>query len=170
MVKRSAKLPDDAGLQPEENGNGKFHGKGRTQSLPSVLEERTAVGRRELQDEQRKQKTNNAETQGKAHRSPKQDTMISLEEYEAVREILHPGRNQGELDARTEVNTLQLIHFSRGRVMAKRFGIKYLDDYITSIERLSLSLKRKSRLEHVKALSGVMQGDMQASGLLSKLQ
>lgn len=138
--------------------------KGRVRSLPSALQTRTAVGKQELREEAK------ASQQGRSHRSRENDTSISLEEYEAVREILHPGRNQGELDARTEVNTLQLIHFSRGRVMAQRFGIKYLDEYITSIERLSLSLKRKSRLEHVKALSGLMQNENQANGILSKLQ
>jgi len=142
--------------------------KGRVRSLPSALQTRTQVGKQELREQAQTNK--NGEQQGRPHRSRSDDTSVSLEEYEAVREILHPGRNQGELDARTEVNTLQLIHFSRGRVIAKRFGIKYLDEYITSIERLSLSLKRKSRLEHVKALAGIMQNDQQANGILSKLQ
>ena len=103
------------------------------------------------------------------HASPQQDTMISLEEYNAIQELLHPGRTQEELDARTDVNSLQIIHFSRARIIAKRFGIKYLDEYVSNLERLSLSHKRKSRLEHVKALSGLNQTDQKADGLLNKL-
>lgn len=129
---------------------------GREDSLPDILGGKTESEKEEP-------------PQGFRHASPNDDSMVSLEEYEAIKEILNPGRNEAELDARTEVNTLQVIHFSRGRVIAKRFGIRYLDQYVTSIERLMLSHKRKSRMEHVKAISGLVQQNDQAQSMLGKL-
>jgi hypothetical protein len=131
-------------------------GGARTRSLPSIF------GKNEPEEAPK-------EIQGKSHRSSRDDTMLSLEDYDGVRELLHPGRNRYELDARTDVNIQQIVAFSQARVIAKRFGIKYLDDYVSSIERLSLSHKRKSRLEHVKALSGVMNQESQATGILGRL-
>lgn len=129
--------------------------RGRVLSLPSILKKPEPEPEPVIQ--------------GAEHKSRNDDTLVSLEEFNAVAEILHPGRTPEELDARTEVNSLQIIHFSRARVMAKRFGIKHLDLYVTSIERLSLSHKRKSRLEHVKSLSGLIEQNNQTQGLLQRL-
>lgn len=149
----SRQVPID---EPEHQNGG-----GRVQSLPSVLERRKREPAEVIEEE--------PQPQGNRHASREQDTMISLEEYNAVAELLHPGRTPEELDSRTDVNSLQIIHFSRARVMAKRFGIRYLDVYVTHIERLSLSHKRKSRLEHVKALSGLVDQNNQSPSLLQRL-
>lgn len=149
--------PHDEAVPPTEPPSGP-----RNQTLPSIL-----TGRRQREVEE--EPMDEGAPQGARHVSREDDTAVTLEEYSGVQEILNPGRTAAELDARTEVNTLQMIHFSRARVIARRFGIKYLDDYVTSIERLALSHKRKSRLEHVRALNGLQQQDERAQGLLSRL-
>lgn len=144
---------------PSKNGHG-----ARVNTLPSVLDRKRQAPA--TSDEQ-------APDMGfsRPHKSANDDSMISMEEFEAIREILHPGRDANELDARTDLNTLQIVHFSRARIMAKRFGLPYLNAYVTNLQRMSLSKQRKSRKELVSAIQGAAQGSEEGtmSRMLGKL-
>lgn len=80
-------------------------------------------------------------------------------EFNALKELFNPGINSNELDARADVNDLQIIHIARGRAIARHFGIKGLTDFIDDQLRLSLSKNRKSRKEFVSAFQSARMGE-----------
>lgn len=84
---------------------------------------------------------------------------LDLEEYDARRDLLDPGGDDPRvIDARTEVNALQIIQISRGRAFARYYDVPILDHFINDILRLSFSKDRKSRKEFVEASRASAQG------------
>lgn len=134
---------------------------GREQSIPSVLRRKQPVSEYDWDAEEVES--------GIGHRSSADDSLVSIEDFDGVRELLHPGRNAAELDARTDLSTTEIIVYAQGRVFASRFGCKIIDDYISHLERLSLSHNRKSRKELTRALAGVVERDNQAVRMLDRL-
>lgn len=102
---------------------------------------------------------------------PREAATVSLEDYNALRELLSPGVSDDELDARSDVNTLQIIHFARARSMSDHFNIPSLRNFVTDFLRLSLSKDRKSRSEFVRAFQSANMGETEAqAGILNRLQ
>jgi hypothetical protein len=96
------------------------------------------------------------------------DAAELMEEYNSMKELLDGGdpSKPFELDSRTEVNELQILHFARAEAMAEYYGIPILHDFVTNIKRLSISKNRKSRKEFVAAHQSSLYGqsEIQASG------
>jgi hypothetical protein len=96
------------------------------------------------------------------------DAAELMEEYNSMKELLDGGdpSKPFELDSRTEVNELQILHFARAEAMAEYYGIPILHDFVTNIKRLSISKNRKSRKEFVAAHQSSLYGqsEVQASG------
>lgn len=106
-----------------------------------------------------------------AHKNSDEDDALLMEEFNVVTELLDGGDPQDAfgLDSRTEVNELQILHFSRAEAMAEYYGIDILHAFVTNIKRLSISKNRKSRKEAVAAIQSMTYGhdEVRAGGLAS---
>lgn len=92
-----------------------------------------------------------------------------LDNWEPLRELLTVGPNDRDIDARSDVNELQIVQFSRARAIARHFRIQSLNDYVRDMLTLSLSKGRKSRKEFVQAIQHAHMGDGEAAAsILSK--
>jgi hypothetical protein len=85
---------------------------------------------------------------------------LAEEDFNALSELLSVGKNPKDIDARTDVNMMQIIHIARGRTMGEHYKWNALDSFISNILTLSLSRDRKSRLEFTHAVRAVMSGGM----------
>lgn len=150
---------------PSANGNGSSNPnpepipktKRRPSSIPSILGGKKNNPDSDLPEE------------GKRHHSEADNTAVTLEEWDGIREILQPGRTRHELDARTDLSDTEIVTYSRARLFAQRYGCVMLDDLVDNLMRMSLSHKRKSRKELVHALAGVREKENQGMGILERL-
>lgn len=81
------------------------------------------------------------------------------EEWNALKELLTIGE-EGDIDARAEVNSHQQIQFARARRMAEHYQWNHLGDFVTDVLTLSLSLNRKSRIEFTHAIRAITSNGM----------
>lgn len=79
-----------------------------------------------------------------------------LQEKNPLEELLKSGDEKYGIDMRTELTDVQVIQFSRGRIMADHFGIPLLAEWIEHIERMLVSKKREGRKEFVEAFKASM--------------
>lgn len=91
-----------------------------------------------------------------------------IEDYNALERLLEPGSPE-DLDTRTELNELQIIHFARAEAMAKYYKSAVLTDFVASVKRKQISKGRKGRKEFVSAFQSVntSEGEAYAMGLKS---
>lgn len=94
----------------------------------------------------------------------------SEDDYNALAQLLSVGDNESDIDARSEVNELQMIHMARARVVAAHFSIPKLNDLVRHILTLSLSKGRKSRKEFVAAFQAANMTDNEATaGIIANM-
>lgn len=97
-------------------------------------------------------------------------SMTTEEEFNALAELLRVGDNDQDIDARSEVNELQMIHMARARIIASHFNIPRLHDFVRHILTLSLSKGRKSRKEFVAAFQAAHMTDNEATaGIIANM-
>ena len=85
------------------------------------------------------------------------------EQADPLGELLRAGDDEYGIDLRTDLNDVQIIQFSRARIMADQFHIRSLAEFVEHIERLSVSHQRKGRKEFVeayKSANGNLNGTM----------
>jgi len=87
-----------------------------------------------------------------------------LEDYNALERLLEPGNSQEDLDARTELNELQIVNYARGEIMAEFYHSKILASYVASLKRKMISKARKGRKEFVSAFQSSQYGEVEAYG------
>lgn len=92
------------------------------------------------------------------------------EDYNPLSELLSVGKDPLDIDARSEVNELQMIHIARARIIAEHFDIPLLKSFVRHILTLSLSKGRKSRKEFVQAFQSANMGETEATaGILANM-
>lgn len=92
------------------------------------------------------------------------------EDYNPLTELLSVGKDEADIDARSEVNELQMIHMARARVIASHFDVPRLNDFVRHILTLSLSKNRKSRKEFVQAFQAANMGEAEAqAGIIANM-
>lgn len=99
--------------------------------------------------------------------APAQGSM-QLEDYNALERLLEAGTPQ-DLDTRTELNELQILHFARAEIMAEYYGSDRLRDFVASIKRKQISKDRKGRREFTEAMRGAGMNDP-AGGTFNSIQ
>lgn len=70
------------------------------------------------------------------------------------------------IEAKTELSHNEIIHVTKLRFLKERFGVRNVEDLITSLETLRVSKDRKSRKEFVDALQTENRSN-QGSGFFS---
>lgn len=91
---------------------------------------------------------------------------MPLEDYNAFERLLEAGTPE-DLDTRTELNELQILHFARAEIMAEYYKSNVLRDFVASIKRKQISKNRKGRTEFTQAIRGQMPTDMMGPGNIS---
>lgn len=91
-------------------------------------------------------------------------TSIQLEDYNALERLLEAGTPE-DLDTRTELNELQVLHFARAEIMAEYYNSATLRDFVASIKRKQISLNRRGRREFTEAIKGALLTDGEAGAI-----
>lgn len=145
--KKDAKKPTPPAAPP--------HGEqqGRKQVLPSLLAAKTAM----------EPPRGSANGNG-SHKAAEQQTAMQLDEYNALERLLEAGTPE-DLDTRTELNELQILHFARAETMADYYSSSVLRDFVSSIKRKQISKERKGRREFTEAIKGAFLTDGEAGAM-----
>ena len=86
------------------------------------------------------------------------DAAHFLEDYNALERLLEPGSPE-DLDARSDLNELQILHYARAEAMAEFYHSKILKDFVLSLKRKMISKQRKGRKEFVQAFQSSQYGE-----------
>lgn len=144
--KKDAKKPATPPATPQAEG--------RKQVLPSLLAAKTAM----------EPPRGSANGNGSHKAAEQQQTAMQLDEYNALERLLEAGTPE-DLDTRTELNELQILHFARAETMADYYSSAVLRDFVSSIKRKQISKERKGRREFTEAIKGAFLSDGEASAM-----
>lgn len=101
-----------------------------------------------------------------------QEGFVELpKDFHAIEQLMLPGNTSDELDVRSELNTLQIVHIARARFIARRYRVKAQNEFVDDLLRLMISHKRKGRKEVVAAHQSASMGDSErATGVWANMQ